>query len=168
MAEIEIDYTMDPVERLKLEMSANKEPFYQAIGKYMLEQFTLDIGLKNAYFERKLTLKQVVDYINDCAHKKLDGHNGAIEDTEVFGWVIHFIQDEKVEITNANSYKITKEDEEEAKKRALEKFERAELERLEEEKEAKEEAEKKKYEKAVAKEKADREASGQMSIFEDF
>ena len=153
---IKLDFSLDPVERLNHELTA--------IGQYVLNEFAANEPLKNAYKDRKITLEAIIKYVNSCAAKQLNNKNGAIEDKVVFGWVIHYIQDEEVKISAKDSYevKLTKEDKEKAKEEALKKYEAEELAKLKK----KQEREEKAKQKAIEKEKKKYEESGQMQLFD--
>lgn len=162
---IKLDFSLDPVERLKQELEAAKNDFMaNAIGQYVLNEFATNEPLKNAYKDRKITLEAIIKYANSCAAKQLNNKNGAIEDKVVFGWVIHYIQDEEVKISAKDSYeiKLTKEDKEKAKEEALKKYEAEELAKLKK----KQEREEKAKQKAIEKEKKKYEESGQMQLFD--
>ena len=184
MAEIKLDLNMDPVERLTKEIEVETDSISIRIGQFLLEKFASDESLKNAYLERKVTLADVSKYVYTRAEDKAkDSSNSsaiAISDEEVFGWVIHFVQDgedKDVEAlrTGANSITLTKEEEADLRAKAMEEFKQKELERLEEERLAKERAEKEATEKAekarlkkIEEEERKRKESGQISLFDDF
>jgi len=162
---IKLDFSLDPVERLKQELEAAKNDFMAtAIGQYVLNEFAANEPLKNAYKDRKITLEAIVKYVNSCAAKQLNNKNGAIEDKVVFGWVIHYIQDEEVKVSAKDSYevKLTKDEKEKAKAEALKKYEAEELAKLKKQQEREEKAK----QKAIDKEKKRYEESGQMQLFD--
>jgi len=162
---IKLDFSLDPVERLKQELEASKNDFMAtAIGQYVLNEFATNEPLKNAYKDRKITLEAIIKYVNSCAAKQLNNKNGAIEDKVVFGWVIHYIQDEEVKISKNDSYevKLTKDEKEKAKAEALKKYEAEELAKLKKQQEREEKAK----QKAIEKEKKKYEESGQMQLFD--
>lgn len=163
---LEIDFSLDPVERIKLEIENIDDCNAKEIGEYLIEQFANDEVLKNCYKDRKITLDAVNKFVTECAKKQLNNKNGRITDKVVFGWVLHYVQDEPVEITKAETQKITltKVDKELAKQKALKQYQDEELEKLRKQNQRKIDAENKKREKELAKEKA----SGQMNLFGDF
>lgn len=182
MAEITLDLNMDPVERLTKEIEMSTDSIEIRIGEYLLEQFKNDEPLKTAYKDRKVTLEDIYKYVysraEDMAKESSNQNAIGLEDKVVFGWVIHFVQDgedkdiEALRIGN-NTVKLTKEDEETARARAMEQFQQQELERLEAERAAKEKKERELAEKrekerlaALEREKKAREESGQMSLFD--
>lgn len=162
---IKLDFSLDPVTRLTQEIEAAKNDFMaSAIGSYVLEQFKTNEPLKNAYKDRKITLEAIIKYVNNCAAKQLHNKNGAIEDKVVFGWVIHYIQDEEVKISAKDSYevKLTKDEKEKAKEEALKKYESEELAKLKKQQEREEKAK----QRAIDKEKKKYEESGQLQLFD--
>lgn len=161
---IELDFSMDPIERLNIEVGEVEDSNAKEIGAYLLEQFLKDEPLKEAYRTRKMTLESVNKEITRCAKEKLGGKNGRVSDAEVFGWVLHFVQDGKNDTieTNQSSYQISKIDEAEAKRKALVRFEEEELKRLKKVEEKKRKAE----EAKLAKDKKKAEEVGQISLFD--
>lgn len=157
---VTIDFNLDPLERIQIEIDSTNDCNVKAIGEYLKSQFEKDDVLKAAYRNRKITLEAISKFVTDCAKKQLNSKNGFIEDNVVFGWVLHYVQDEPVKIVEAESYQLTKEDKESARTKARKQYEKEELEKIrKKEKAAKE--------KAIAKEKAKREEFGQISLFED-
>lgn len=61
----------------------------EGIGKYLLEH----PELKQKMDEKKVTMDNILEYVNETAQKKLDGKNGAVSDEEVYGWVVHYIEE---------------------------------------------------------------------------
>jgi len=164
MATIELNFEMDPVERLTIEIEASESGNNRRIGEYLLDQFSHDEPLKQAYKVRKMTLDAIIKEIERCAKEKLNSKNGYVSDDEVYGWILHFVQDGKNTFIkdDANSYKISKLDEKEARARAIKKFEADELERLKQEEEEK----KKKLDIKIARDKKKNEENGQLSLFD--
>ena len=163
MAELKLDLTMEPVERLKTEIEFRKEnPNVKCIGEFLLKQFETDEPLKNAYKERKVTLDAIYTFIRDQASKKQINRCAMVSSEEVFGWAIHFIQDGSIpsELQNATEVTLTEEKKASLTAQAEEEFKQQEIARLAKEKERRR--------KALEKEKKEREESGQMTLFDDF
>lgn len=154
MVEIELNFEMDPVERLQIETEHTTNPMMKCVGQYLLEQFQKDEVLKNCYKDRKITLEAIDKYVNDCAKNYLNGVNGGVEDKVVYGWVLHYVQDEKVEITNATSITLTEQEKKDAHAEALAEYKKDMLHELES---------RSTKPKAAKKEKKD---DGQLSLFE--
>ena len=171
MAELKLDLTMEPVERLKTEIEFRKEdPNVKCIGEFLLKQFETDEPLKNAYKERKVTLDAIYTFIRDQASKKQINRCAMVSSEEVFGWAIHFIQDGSIpnELQNATEVTLTEEKKASLTAQAEEEFKQQELARLAKEKADAEAKEKERRRKALEKEKKEREASGQITLFDDF
>ncbi len=169
---LELDFNMDSSERLSKEIEFTDDYSKKAIGEFLLNEFTKDEVLKADYKARKLTLDKIFDFVKHEAKKRVKSQSGAqcvmISDTEVFGLVIHCVHDGEIKEDKSDKYVLTKE-----AKKSLE--EQAKEEYLTEQKRKLEEAEKKRIEKekaarerALAKEKKEREESGQISLFDDF
>ena len=171
MAELKLDLTMEPVERLKTEIEFRKEnPNVKCIGEFLLKQFETDEPLKNAYKERKVTLDAIYTFIVNQARKKQINRCAMVSSEEVFGWAIHFIQDGSIpnELQNATEVTLTEEKKASLTAQAEEEFKQQELARLAKEKADAEAKEKERRKKAIEKEKKEREESGQMTLFDDF
>ena len=168
---IELDMTMNPSDRLKIEMEALAEnDQMRLVAKKLLEGFEKDQNLAKAYLDRKVTLEAVIKYITSEAKKSAVNNCAMIDDQTVYGWAIHFVQDGDVKPSKKKPTitVIPKETEEELRKQAEEQFLEAERKRLEEERRKVEEREKKKREAALARAERKRKESGQMSLFEFF
>ena len=171
MAELKLDLTMEPVERLKTEIEFRKEnPNVKCIGEFLLKQFETDEPLKNACKERKVTLDPIYTCIVNQARKKQINRCAMVSSEEVFGWAIHFIQDGSIpnELQNATEVTLTEEKKASLTAQAEEEFKQQELARLAKEKADAEAKEKERRKKAIEKEKKEREESGQMTLFDDF
>lgn len=175
--EVELDWGMDPTERLKTEMEALEEKDQmRLVAKMLIEEFAKDPNLAKAYKDRKVTLKAVIDYITKEARKLAVQNCAMVSDETVYGWAIHFVQDGVVKETKDKTLTVnvlTKKTEDEIAEQAKKDFYEAEMKKLEEEKRKAEEKVKKaeKRAKAKAAEKAKKEAeknADQMSIFEFF
>lgn len=162
-SKIELDFSMDAIERINIEAESAKDGLSKAIGAYLAGKMAKDDLLKQAYKDRKITLKSVCGFITECARKKLGGASGAVEDEEVFGWAIHYVQDEPVKISESATYTLTEEEKESAKAKAIREYEAAERKKLEDK--AKKEAER--QQAKIKKAEEEREKSGQMSLFDD-
>lgn len=162
-SKIELDFSMDPIERIKTEIESAEGSLGKVIGEYLAGKMAEDEPLKQAYKDRKITLKAVCDFITECAKKRLKGVNGAVWHEEVFGWAIHYVQDEPVKVSESATYTLTKEEKESAKAKAIREYEAAERKKLEDK--AKKEAER--QQAKIKKAEEEREKSGQMSLFDD-
>ena len=160
---VELDFSMDALERINIEVESAKDGLSKAVGAYLADKMAEDEPLKKAYKDRKITLKAVCGFIIECAKKKLGGVNGAVEDEEVYGWAINYVQDEPVKVSESATYTLTKEEKESAKAKAIREYEAAERKKLEDK--AKKEAER--QQAKIRKAEEEREKSWQMSLFDD-
>lgn len=165
---IELDMTMDPSERLTIEMNALAEnDQMRLVAKMLLDEFAKDGNLAKAYFDRKVTLSDVVAFIASEAKKSAVNNCAMISDETVYGWAIHFVQDGEVKPKSKPAVTvISKETEEELRKRAEEEFFEAEKKRLEEERKKAQEREERKRQAAIQRQEKKRMESGQMSLFD--
>lgn len=170
---ITLDFTMNAIERLQLEINFTDSEYQKVVGNYLLKEFEKDEELRLAYFTKKITLEQVWKHIYEYAkaQTKKPGNSNCVclSDEEVFGQAVHFIQDgAPIKEYKDNKVTLSKE-----VKKSLE--EQAKEEYLAEQKRKLEEAEKKRLgkekaakAKALEKEKEDHEKNGQMSLFDGF
>ena len=92
-----LDMTIDPIERLTDEIQIcikEDDGLGIGIGNYLIDQLKTDTVLKQCYFDKKVILKDIEKYVMTKAEAFLGRKNGAIEDKVVFGWVLHYVQDE--------------------------------------------------------------------------
>lgn len=74
--------------------------------KEIIKKYLEDFAKENPEFKyEESKLDKCLKYITDEAKKKLNGKNGAIEDKEVFGWAVHFY-DENADVEEVeNTFK---------------------------------------------------------------
>lgn len=161
---IELDFLMDPIERLQKEIDFTNSDYQKIVGEFLISKFKDDEVLKNCYKERKVTLKTIWDSIVAAAKKKAVSGAAVMSDDEVFGLAIHFVQDGEIKANKEEELTLTK-----AQKKSLE--QQAKEEYLAEQKRKLAEEEQKRLEKekaARAKEKKALEDSGQLVLFDLF
>ena len=163
---VELDFEMDPSERLKIEVANAPTSMEKVIGEHLLIKFEKEEKLKNSYKERKVKLSDIVEFVNNKAKEYLQNKSGAIEDTVIFGWCVHYVLDEEIEIPESKSYYISKEDEETARLRALKRLEEEQYQKLKNVEEQKLQKAQKAKEKLEEKEKKIQEETGQLSLFD--
>lgn len=59
-----------------------------------IQNYIVQNGLRAKCDERLITTDDICDYVTDEARKALNGNSGAIDDTTVFKWAVHYIEDE--------------------------------------------------------------------------
>lgn len=172
---IKLDWDMDPSERLKAETEAlAQNDQMRAVGNYLLAEFAKDEPLAACYKARKVSLKQIIDFITKEARKAAVNNCAMIEDSTVYGWAVHFVRDGEVKETSESlTVKLfTKQVEERIKAKAEKDFYESEMRRLENEKLKAEEKERKAAERKAKREaeKAEKHKKEvgyeQMSLFE--
>lgn len=164
MAELTLEFDMNPIERIKLETEYAENDISKKVGLFLSKQFETDNVLANCYKDRKITLEDIYEFIYKSAEKYLNNKSGAISEDVVYGWSIHFIQDENVKVPEKESFKLTKEDENETKAKAMKRFEEEELEKIRKAEQKKKEALEKKAIKEKLKEEEER--GKQLSLFD--
>lgn len=168
---IELDWGMDPSERLRIEMESMQEnDQMRLVAKELIAEFAKDPILAEAYREKKRTLDEVIEYIVGEARKMAVGSRAVVRDEEVYGWAIHYVQDGKEKGTKEKKLSVgvlTKEDEKEIAEKAKKDFYDAEMRRLKEEAERKAKRERERAERKKAAEEARNRERGyeQVSLF---
>lgn len=70
-----------------------KNPAIKVIGEYLMTRDDLKEKLENP----KKSLKEMFSYITSEAKKKAEGNCACISDEEVFGWAVHYYDEENLE-----------------------------------------------------------------------
>jgi len=161
-----LDFTMNAIDRLRAEVDFTDSKYQKVVGEFLLKQFEKDENLRLNYFNKKITLQTIWDFIVSEAKKQAQRNYAVMEDDEVFGLAVHFIEDGKVKESKKDNAVLTKETKESLIEKAKadflkeqkEKLEKAEQKRIEKEKAAKA--------KALEKERQMQEQSGQLSLFD--
>ncbi len=130
----------------------------EAIKEYLDNRFSTDQLLKARFEEKQLTISDCYEALKYYA-KKQANNSGAVclSDDEAFNVIVHFILDgetPKVHIVD-KSLKLSEEEIEAAKLKALEQIKEEEIKRIKERKK-----------RAREKEKERKEKIGQLSLFD--
>lgn len=172
MAEIKLDWDLDPIERLKVEIENEKDENAKIIGNQLLKDFESDEKLRDCYKSKKISLSEVWKAIMDRAQKIAKSNSCCVKDDDVYSWARQFILDGKIQEKTDAELLINVATKEELIKQAEEEFKKKEMARLEEEKAKKQneliDAEKKKKELQAKKEKEKIEKlkeEGQISLW---
>jgi len=109
--------------------------FKEAIKKYLDERASTDQLFAVTYSKENKSLEECCNYVTQCAQK---GGCGGYSDEEVFGWAIHYYDEDdiknikpiKAKVIVNHNVELTSIDIEEAKKIAFERVISEEKERL--------------------------------------
>ena len=130
----------------------------EAIKEYLDNRFQTDEVLKARFEEKQLTISDCYEALKDYA-KKQANNSGAVclSDDEAFNVIVHFILDGEIPQVHAEDkpLKLSKEEIEAAKAKALEQIKNEEIKRIKE-----------KEKRAREKEKERKEKIGQLSLFD--
>lgn len=168
---IDLDWGMDPSERLRIETEALPEnDQMRLVAKELIAEFAKDPNLAEAYRAKKRTLEEVIDYIVGEARKMAVGSRAMVSDETVYGWAIHYVQDGEEKETKVKKLSVnvlTRETEEEIAEKAKKDFYESEMRRLKDEAERKAKKERERAEKKKAEEEAKKRERGyeQVSLF---
>ena len=166
---IELDFSMNAIERLQKEVEFTDDEYKKVVGNFLIEEFKKDENLKMAYFDRKVTLDALWDFVLGEAKKAAKGKNSCVmSDKEVFGLAIHFVIDGEIKETKKDSLVLSKEVKKSLEEQAREEYLAEQKRKLAEQEKKRLEKEEAKRKAALEKDKKDREESGQMSLFDDW
>ena len=141
MAEIKLNWDMDPEKRLEEEIKASKSSGAEEVGNHLLKCFKTNEQLKKDYKERKITLEKTWNHIVERAKKELNGKSGYVNPETVYGWAKDYIQDVKIEEKPKEDLVLDIKTKEEIKEEARKKYFEAEMKKLKEKQRRKKEKE---------------------------
>ena len=179
MAEVKLDWDMEPSERLEEEIKASDNQYVIKIGNHILKCFKTNDQLAKDYKDRKITLKKIQEHIVNNARTALGGKDGCIEDQTVYGWAKDYIQDVKTKASESPELILDVKTQEDLRKQAEEEFKKSEIRKMQEEAErvkkekeiAEKEFQKKQKEKIALKKQKEKEKlekikkEGQISLW---
>ena len=165
VCKLELNFKEEPIDRLKKEIDFYKDDSTKvAIGQFILEQLEKDEILKNNYKEKRFTINSCAAYITKLARKSLNNKDGCLEDKVIFGWIIHYLQDEPIE---NNVYAVlSKETKESLKAQAEEEYKEECIAKIKEKQEKEIRKAIDKENKARKKAEEEKEKYGEMSLFD--
>lgn len=167
---LELDFELDPVERLTKEIDFTDDPNQKAIGNFLLEEFKKDEVIKADYKAKKITLDKILAFVKNEARNRVSAKTGTqcvmMSDQEVYGLVIHYIHDGAPKESKETKCILTKEEKKSLEEQAREEYLAEQKAKIAEAERKKAEKEKAARERALEKEKKEREELGQMSLFD--
>lgn len=107
------------------------------IKKYLDERAAQDPQFAISYAKPNKNLDECVDYIMSEARKEIKGSSGYLEDEKVFGWAVHYYDEDNIKVEKQNGWRampgkhskveeaaakveLTEEEKEQARKLAME------------------------------------------------
>lgn len=125
---------------------ATTDPFQTAIKQYLDNRAATDELFAAKYNNPKKSIQECCQYITGEAYARAEGGTAVISDEEVYGMAVHYYDEENIEIrkqpagtkvsagtkvpSKTAKVKLTKAEEEEARKKALNDIYEAERKRL--------------------------------------
>lgn len=106
--------------------------FEDAIRSYLDQRAVSDPQFATAYARENKSIEECCRYIIGEAHKQQEDGRAVIPDEEVYGWAVHYYDEDDIEIAqvrggvvshNVPSYEPTEEDKRKARERALQRLE---------------------------------------------
>ena len=98
------------LERIKTLAAEIKDKSLMKIIEYLLTR----TDMNDKYLNEEKTLKQMVEFIKEEAHKEAVNGIAMIEDEVVYGWAIHYFDETNEQLgMNSKSKRVTENDDEE-------------------------------------------------------
>ena len=90
---------MNGIERIKVLASEVKDEAVLEIVKYLISR----TDMNDKYLNEEKSLKQMIDFILKEAKKKSENNMAMIKDDVVFGWAIHYWDEENKDLNLSSS-----------------------------------------------------------------
>ena len=90
---------MNGIERIKVLASEVKDEAVLEIVKYLISRTDMD----DKYLNEEKSLKQMLDFIVNEAKKKSENNMAMIKDDVVFGWAIHYWDEDNKDLDLSSS-----------------------------------------------------------------
>ncbi len=90
---------MEGIERIKVLASEVKDEAVLEIVKYLISRTDMD----DKYLNEEKSLKQMIDFIVNEAKKKSKNNMAMIKDDVVFGWAIHYWDEDNKDLDLSSS-----------------------------------------------------------------
>lgn len=95
------------LEKVKEKLNTDNQMLKQ-ISEYLIERCNREPELIEKVLNEKKSLEQCSAYIDQEARKYLNSRNGYIAKEIVFGWVVHYFDEENIKFDTQPSKTITK------------------------------------------------------------
>ena len=150
------------------------DPILEPVREYLEKRAAEDPQFAEKYANPKKSLEECCRYIYGEAHKRAAGSSCVyIPPEEVFGWAMHYYDEEDIEVTSAGytgravpkPVELTEEQKAQAEKAALEKYEAQQLAKIQERERAKAKAEAEKRKAAREAAEARKTQEGEFNLF---
>lgn len=93
---------MNGIERIKVLASEVKDEAVLEIVKYLISR----TDMNDKYLNEEKSLKQMIDFIANEAKKKSENNMAMIKDDVVFGWAIHYWDEDNKDLDLSSSDKV--------------------------------------------------------------
>lgn len=90
---------MEGIERIKVLASEVKDEAVLEIVKYLISR----TDMNDKYLNEEKSLKQMIDFIANEAKKKSENNMAMIKDDVVFGWAIHYWDEDNKDLDLSSS-----------------------------------------------------------------
>ena len=80
--------------------------FKDIIKAYLDKMALQDFSFAERYKDEKKSLDKCIQYITSQAKKQAKSGCAAIEDAVVFGWAVHYYQEDNIEVENVKASKV--------------------------------------------------------------
>ena len=82
-------------------------PFQQCIKDYLDKRAAKDELFAKTYAKQNKNIVECCEYIVSEAKKKASGNVAAIKDEEVYGWAVHYYDEDDIKVGKPGAVKVT-------------------------------------------------------------
>lgn len=93
------------------QLKENKNPAITKIAEYLLTRSDMKEKLDND----KKTLNEMFDYIVSEANKQKNGNCACVDDDTVYGWAVHYYDEDNIEFKKVGNVKVDSNNKKEEK-----------------------------------------------------
>lgn len=88
-------------------MASKENAFEVAIKTYLEQKAEQDPLFAPTYAKENKSIKECCEYIRQQAKKQAVGRCAVISDEEVYGWAVHYYDEDSIKVTDAPKAKVT-------------------------------------------------------------
>ena len=81
--------------------------FKEIIKRHLDKMAQQDFAFAERYKDEKKSLDKCIQYITSQAKKQAKGNCAAIEDAVVYGWAVHYYQEENIKVEEVKAKVVT-------------------------------------------------------------
>lgn len=97
------------------ELIKEKNPAVIRIGKYLEERAKTDPSVERNLCKEKKSLSECYEYIVGEAKKRAENNCACIDDDTVYGWAVHYYDEDDIKIKSTNITKVVSREQKQPK-----------------------------------------------------